>query len=101
MTFLLNSLVQLNYLLTSLFSVAENFNETTSNLNKALENINKWAHRRTQHKKMKFSIMDLFSKCDQIHRNRNLKLFRYHGAKYRFEKIQKTFWREYKPLRSP
>ena len=31
----------------------------------------------------------------------NLKLFRYRGAKYRFKKIQKIFWREYKPLRSP
>ena len=24
----------------------------------------------------------------------NLKLFHYHGAKYRFEKIQKSLWRE-------
>ena len=31
--------------------------------------------------------------------NMNLKICRYHGAKYRFEKIQKTFWREYKPFR--
>ena len=28
---------------TSLFSVVENVNETTANLNKDLENINKWA----------------------------------------------------------
>ena len=45
MIFPLSSVIQLNYLLMThpLFSVVENVNETTTNLNKDLENISKWA----------------------------------------------------------